>query len=138
MTVVITSGHFDPLHVGHIEYFELARKLGEIHLVIVNTNKSCAVSKGRILMDEDDRVKIVSSLKSVDLAVKQIDKDSTVCKTLEAIAQALKDEKLIFAKGGDRFAYEIPEKEVCDKYNIKIIDGLGKKIRSSSEIVRGK
>lgn len=138
MTVVITSGHFDPLHVGHIEYFELAKKLGNIHLVIVNTNKSCAVSKGRILMDEDDRIKIISSLKTVDLAVKQIDKDLTVCKTLEAIAQTLKEEKLIFAKGGDRFSYEIPEREICEKYNIKIIDGLGEKIRSSSRIVRGK
>lgn len=138
MTVVITSGHFDPLHIGHIEYFELAKKLGNIHLVIVNTNKSCAVSKGRILMDEDDRIKIISSLKTVDLAVKQIDKDLTVCKTLEAIAQTLKEEKLIFAKGGDRFSYEIPEREICEKYNIKIIDGLGEKIRSSSRIVRGK
>jgi len=127
MTVVITSGHFDPLQVGHIEYLELAKKLGEMHLVIVNTNKSCAISKGRIFMDEDDRVKIVSSLKFVDIAVKQIDNDLSVSKTLEAIVQVLSKEQLIFAKGGDRFSNEIPEKEICDKYNIKIVDGLGEK-----------
>jgi D-beta-D-heptose 7-phosphate kinase/D-beta-D-heptose 1-phosphate adenosyltransferase len=41
----------------------------------------------------------------------------------------------IFAKGGDRTQDEIPELKICREYHIKIIDGLGDKIRSSSQMV---
>ena len=40
----------------------------------------------------------------------------------------------IFAKGGDRYAYEIPETPVCKELGIRIIDGLGAKIQSSSDL----
>ena len=42
--VVVFSGYFDPLHVGHLEGLELAKKLGDKLVVIVNTlsdNRSC-------------------------------------------------------------------------------------------------
>ena len=55
-----------------------------------------------------------------------IDMDTTVCKSLEAIKPN------IFTNGGDRTNEEIPESMVCKKYGIEILDGLGKKIRSSS------
>ena len=51
-----------------------------------------------------------------------IDKDKTVCASLEKIGYSD-----IFANGGDRKNYEIPESVICKKYNIKIIDGLGEK-----------
>lgn len=136
MKIIITSGHFDPLHIGHVEYLELAKSLGDMHIVILNNDINCMIKKGRIFMPEDDRLKIVRALKSVDIVVKQIDTDTTVRKTLESIAQVLKDEELIFAKGGDRFSYEIPEREICEQYNIKLVDGLGKKIRSSTELIQ--
>ncbi len=41
---------------------------------------------------------------------------------------------IIFAKGGDRFSYEIPEAKVCERLGIKIVDSLGKKIQSSSNL----
>ena len=82
-------------------------------------------------MKEADRLKIVSSLKCVDEVFLSIDKDKTVCKSLEAINPD------IFAKGGDRFSDEIPESKICEKLNIDIIDGLGEKIRSSSLIIKG-
>jgi len=57
-----------------------------------------------------------------------IDLDTTVCKSLKKI-------KLnIFAKGGDRYIYEIPEPKICEKLGVKIVDGLGKKIQSSSNL----
>ena len=71
---------------------------------------------------------IVSSIKYVDEVFLSIDKDKTVCKSLEKIKPA------IFANGGDRKNYEIPESVICNKYNIEIIDGLGEKIRSSSDL----
>ena len=77
-------------------------------------------------MDESDRLKILKSLKMVDDVFLSIDKDKSVCKSLEILKPD------IFANGGDRNTNEVPESIVCKKYNIKMIDGLGNKIRSSS------
>ena len=127
-TIVATSGYFDPLHVGHIECLELARKLGDKLIVIINNDLQAKLKKGKSFMNENDRMKIVSALKCVDHVFLSIDKDKTQCESL----RYLKPD--IFAKGGDRTSDEIPEAKVCKEFNIKIIDGLGKKIRSSSNL----
>ena len=128
MKVVAISGYFDPIHVGHLEYINMAKKLGDKLVVIVNNNYQCKLKKGKPFMDEEDRVIIVSNLKNVDEVFLSIDKDKTVCASLEKIKPD------IFANGGDRKNYEIPESVICKKYDIKIIDGLGDKIRSSSDL----
>jgi D-beta-D-heptose 7-phosphate kinase/D-beta-D-heptose 1-phosphate adenosyltransferase len=128
MSVVAISGYFDPIHVGHLEYINMAKKLGDKLVVIVNNNYQCELKKGKPFMDEKDRVTIVSNLKNVDEVFLSIDKDKTVCASLEKIKPD------IFANGGDRKNYEIPESVICKKYDIKIIDGLGDKIRSSSDL----
>ena len=128
MRTVAISGYFDPIHVGHLEYIIEAKKLGDKLIVIVNNNHQCVLKKGKPFMDENDRVTIVSSIKYVDEVFLSIDKDKTVCKSLENIKPD------IFANGGDRKNYEIPESVICNKYNIEIIDGLGEKIRSSSDL----
>ena len=128
MRPVAISGYFDPIHVGHLEYIIEAKKLGDKLIVIVNNNHQCLLKKGKPFMDENDRVTIVSSIKYVDEVFLSIDKDKTVCKSLEKIKPT------IFANGGDRKNYEIPESVICNKYNIEIIDGLGEKIRSSSDL----
>ena len=128
MKVVAISGYFDPIHVGHLEYINLSKKLGDKLVVIVNNNYQCELKKGKPFMDETDRVTIVSNLKNVDEVFLSIDNDKTVCNSLEKIKPD------IFANGGDRKNYEIPESVVCEKYGIKIIDGLGDKIRSSSDL----
>jgi cytidyltransferase-like protein len=128
MKKVCISGYFDPLHVGHIEYINKAKKLGDYLVVIVNNNLQCKLKKGKFFMDENDRVEIVKNLKSVDEVFLSIDSDKTVCKSLEKLKPS------IFANGGDRKNYEIPESKVCDMYGIEIIDGLGDKIRSSSDL----
>ena len=128
MKVIAISGYFDPIHVGHLEYINMAKKLGDKLVVIVNNNYQCELKKGKPFMDEKDRVTIVSNLKNVDKVFLSIDKDKTVCASLEKIKPD------IFANGGDRKNYEIPESVICKKYDIKIIDGLGEKIRSSSDL----
>lgn len=138
-TVVITSGYFDPLHIGHIECFRKARKLGDELMVIVNTDHQARLKKDYSFMPQQERKKIIESLKFVDKALLSIDKDMTQCETLKSISllnNKSDKNKLIFAKGGDRFAGEIPEANICKKYGIKIVDGLGKKIQSSSELVK--
>ena len=128
MKIVATSGYFDPLHVGHLECLELAKKLGDKLIVIVNSDLQATLKKGKSFMNEKDRLKIVSALKCVDEVFLSIDKDKSQCETLKYLKPN------IFAKGGDRTSKEIPETKICKELGIKIIDGLGKKIRSSSEL----
>ena len=126
--VVAVSVYFDPIPVGHLDYLEMSKKLGDKLVVIVNNNNQCVLKKGKPFMDEDDRVRIVKSLSIVDEVFLSIDTDKTVCKSLEAIKPD------VFANGGDRATSEVPESHICDKYSIEMIDGLGDKIRSSSSL----
>ncbi len=125
---VAVSGYFDPIHVGHLEYLRMAKELGDSLVVIVNNNYQCKLKKGRHFMDENDRVEIVKALRFVDEVFLSVDKDRTVCKSLEEIKPD------VFANGGDRATSEVPETPVCKKFNIKMVDGLGDKIRSSSSL----
>ena len=125
---VAVSGYFDPIHVGHLEYLKMTKELGNFLIVIVNNNQQCILKKGKSFMDENDRVEIVRALGIVDKVFLSIDTDRTVCKSLEEIKPD------IFANGGDRSTDEVPETFICKKYNIKMIDGLGDKIRSSSSL----
>ena len=106
----------------------MARELGDYLIVIVNSDKQAALKKGRSFMCEDDRLMIVSQIKGVDEAVISIDDDKTVCKTLDLLKPD------IFANGGDRSNEEIPEYKICKENGIQVIDGLGNKIRSSSDL----
>jgi len=124
--IVVTSGYFDPLHIGHIECLRLAKQLGDKLIVIVNNDEQALLKKSSSFMPLSERVEIIKELGCVDEVFISIDKDRTVCKSLEAIKPH------IFAKGGDRTADEIPEAEICRQIGCKIIDGLGKKIQSSS------
>ena len=125
---VAVSGYFDPIHVGHLEYLRMAKELGDSLVVIVNNNHQCKLKKGKHFMDENDRVEIVKALRFVDEVFLSVDKDRTVCKSLEEIKPD------VFANGGDRATSEVPETLVCKKFNIKMVDGLGDKIRSSSSL----
>ena len=79
-------------------------------------------------MDENDRLEIVRNLKMVDEVFLSIDQDKTVCKSLEKIRPD------IFANVGDLSTDEVPETAICKKHKIRMIDGLGDKIRSSSDL----
>ena len=128
MKKVAISGYFDPIHVGHLEYISLSKKLGDYLIVIINNNYQCTLKKGKHFMDENDRAKILEAIEGVNEVFISIDQDRTVCKSLEKIRPD------IFTNGGDRHNKEIPEAVVCKKYGIELLDGLGKKIRSSSDL----
>ena len=130
----IVSGYFDPLHIGHIEYFKLAKDLADELVVIVNNREQCLLKKSDEFMDERDRLEIVYHLDMVDEVLISTDKDKTVCKSLEMIAQFKPYNDLVFCNGGDRDASNSPEVKVCSKLGIEFQQGLGKKIRSSSEM----
>lgn len=128
MKRVAISGYFDPIHIGHLEYIKMARELGDYLIVIVNNDKQAVLKKGKSFMCEDDRLMISSQIKGVDEAIMSIDDDKTVCKTLDLLKPD------IFANGGDRSNEEIPEYKICKENGTEVVDGLGDKIRSSSDL----
>lgn len=127
--VVLTSGYFDPLHHGHIELFKLSKKLGDYLIVVINNDIQTNIKKGFVFMPAEEKAKIIAELACVDEVFISIDGEHPQCRTLEFLKPH------IFAKGGDRYAYEIPETPTCRKHNIQIIDGVGAKVQSSSELV---
>lgn len=134
--VVAVSGYFNPLHVGHLEMIRLAKKLGDKLIVIVNNDAQVRL-KGRVpFMKEKDRVEIVKALRDVDGVVLSIDKYQMANGEIPVIKTLAKLKPDIFANGGDRHNLEnVPEYPICKKLGIKIIDGLGKKIRASSLMI---
>ena len=136
---IIVSGYFNPLHKGHIEYFKLSKTKGEILIVIVNNDIQRELKQSKEFMSEDERCLIISELKLVDIVYKSIDVDRTVKKTLELIYKELSSKfSLSFANGGDQNNNTIPEKSLCEKLGISLIDGLGDKVQSSSWILKNK
>ena len=130
----IVSGYFDPLHIGHLEYFKLAKDLADELVVIVNNREQCLLKKSDEFMDEHDRLEIVYHLDMVDEAIISIDEDKSVCETIKMIHRFKPMDKLIFCNGGDRDASNSPEVKVCSELGIDFQQGLGKKIRSSSDM----
>jgi len=134
---IIVSGYFNPIHKGHLEYFQNAKKLADFLFVIVNSDHQRALKQSKEFQLEDERMLIVSSLKPVDKAVLSIDKDRTVCQTIASIAKDYGQEyDLAFANGGDQNNNTIPERPICEKMGITLLDGLGDKIQSSSWLLK--
>lgn len=137
MRTVIVSGYFNPLHGGHIDMIEAAAKLGDYLIVIVNNDKQQLVKKGKIILDEKNRLRLLRALKGVDQVVLSIDEDPTIIQTLEMVARQHPGDELIFANGGDRdSAKEVPETEVCEQYAITMVFDAGgtQKVDSSTRI----
>ena len=135
--VMIVSGYFNPIHKGHIEYFNNAKTLADELFVIVNNDHQRTLKGSKEFQQEQERVFIVSNIKSVDHSVLSIDLDRTVCKTIENIVLDFGEEyDLSFANGGDQNNNTIPERPICDKMEITLVDGLGDKIQSSSWLLK--
>ena len=134
---VIVSGYFNPIHKGHLEYFNNAKAIADELFVIVNSDFQRNLKGSKEFQNQEERLIIVSNIKAVDKALISIDKDRTVCATLEKIANDYnQDYDLAFANGGDQNNDTIPEKSICEKVGIKLIDGLGDKIQSSSWLLK--
>jgi len=92
--VVFTNGHFDLLHVGHVRYLQAARGLGDILIVGLNSDASCAARKpGRPLVPQADRAELLAALGCVDVVV--IFDDLTATGLVGALRPT------IYVKGGD-------------------------------------
>ena len=126
---IIVSGYFNPIHKGHIEYFQNARANGDELFVIVNSDLQRSLKGSKEFQDENERVFIVESLRLVDKCFLSIDKDRTVVESIRMIYKKFgKDYDLAFANGGDQNNDTIPERPICEELGIELIDGMGGKI----------
>ena len=134
---IIVSGYFNPLHKGHIDYFHLAKAKGDKLFVIVNNDHQRELKGSKEFMLEEERVLIIEELEVSDKVILSIDQDKTVCSSLEKIQNDFADQyDLYFANGGDQDSSSSPETSLCQKLGIRIIDGLGTKIQSSSQLLK--
>lgn len=134
---IIVSGYFNPIHKGHLEYFNNAKALADELIVIVNNDHQRALKGSKEFQKEEERVFIVKNIKAVDHVVLSVDTDRTVCASIKAVYKKFgKDYTLGFANGGDQNNNSIPEVPVCKELGIELIDGLGEKIQSSSWLLK--
>ncbi len=138
--VVMVSGGFDPVHIGHVRMFEEAKKLGDELVVLLNNDNWLRLKKGYAFMPEEERKEIIEAFHAVDRVIlsshEPDTKDISISKELRAIRPH------IFAKGGDRHPSGVPipgpEVAVCDEIGCEIIYdiGHGGKVQSSSELIK--
>lgn len=142
MKRVIVSGFFNPLHGGHLDLIETAKEMGDHLIVIVNNDIQQMTKKGKIILDENNRARLMAALKQVDEVIIGVDPEDPKwpsTKTLEMIANKYPDDELIFCNGGDRVnpdGLPGPEAEMCRKKGIKMVFGVGgaEKADSSTRI----
>ncbi len=128
--IVMVSGGFDPLHVGHLSLLTHAARYGHV-IVALNSDDWLRRKKGYNVMSYDDRLCILKALSVVTTVTPVNDTDGTVCEVLQVF------EPDWFANGGDRTTANAAESAVCEELGINQLFGIGGgKIASSSELVR--
>lgn len=121
MNIVLVTGGFDPLHSGHIAYFNAAKQLGDKLVVGLNSDAWLKRKKGKAFMPWVERAHIIDNLSVVDDVYEFEDDDGTAIDAIQRVKAAYPDATLIFANGGDRTVDNIPEmacKDVVFKFGI--------------------
>jgi cytidyltransferase-like protein len=136
MKIVIVTGGFDPLHSGHIAYFEAAKALGDRLVVGINSDAWLTRKKGRPFMSADERRAIIENLRMVDRVIEFNDDDDSAVDAIRVVRNFYirPGTKFIFANGGDRTANNIPEM-VFDDVDFRFGVGGENKMNSSSWIL---
>tara|TARA_Y100000401_G_scaffold32538_1_gene23958 strand:- start:1681 stop:2121 length:441 start_codon:yes stop_codon:yes gene_type:complete len=140
MRIGIISGYFNPIHTGHLDYIEGARKKCDMLYVIVNNDDQVKMKGSTMFMPEEARLRIVDALACVNKAVLSIDDNPTVVKTISSIFEQFRYdpfvEEFCFMNGGDRGNGNTPEANFCNANNIKLIYNVGgEKTESSSNLI---
>ncbi len=138
--IIILSGGFDPVHVGHTRMFKAAKDQGAIVVVGVNSDAWLSRKKGKPFMLESERVEILKSFKDIDHVYTFNDNDNTACDLINKVIGLYsndKDVKIFFGNGGDRTMDTTPETEFCEQNGIEVLWGVGgEKIQSSSDLIK--
>lgn len=128
-TIVLANGCFDLLHVGHVRYLAAAKKLGDILVVGINSDRQVAILKGpgRPVVPAEERAEMIASLRSVD-AVTIFD-EPTVTELILAIRPD------IHTKGTDYTEENVPERDVVLSIGGRVAIVGDPKDHSSTEMI---
>ena len=134
--IVLVTGGFDPLHSGHLAYFQAARQLGDRLLVGVNSDSWLTRKKGRSFMPWEERARLVSAVRWVDSVLPFDDNDGSAREAIMRVLDGYPDCDVVFANGGDRDQNNIPEMSIQDP-RLTFAFGVGgeNKANSSSWIL---
>jgi cytidyltransferase-like protein len=133
MKTIAIAGHFNPIHVGHLQLINAAKDLDpDAKLVVIVANDTQAALKRKpVLLPLEDRLAIMYNIRGVDRVIASIDKDSTIRETLKLLKPD------ILASGCDENHPDaLEEAEICYNLGIQTVWNVGgNKIRNSSEIL---
>jgi len=116
--LVFTNGCFDILHAGHVKYLKQAKRLGDILIVGLNSDRSVsAIKPGRPVNSEKNRAEVLAALTSVDYVVVFHEK------TPYSLIKALKPDVLV--KGGDWKKADIIGSDIAkETYSLPFVKGI--------------
>ena len=128
--VVLANGCFDILHVGHVRYLEAARKMGDVLVVAINSDRSVRELKGpgRPILTQDERVKLVSALRCVDHVL--VFDEPDVSRAIDGLRPA------IHAKGADYTEDTVPERRQVIAYGGEVRIAGDPKDHSTRDVIK--
>ena len=132
-TIVIVTGGFDPLHSGHIVYFQDAKKLGDKLIVGINSDEWLVNKKGRPFMSLSERTEIIKNLAVVDEVVTFDDQDNSASGAIREVLKKYPNNKILFANGGDRTSGNILEMDAFkNQTNVEFVFSVGGDFKKNS------
>ena len=129
----IVSGGFDPIHEGHIENIKESALGADGVIALVNSDEWLCRKKGQNFMNFKTRSTVVEAIKGIVEIIAFDDSDNSACDGLRKARKKYPNDTLVFAKGGDRTADNIPEIDVCKELDIEIKYNIGSKISGSQK-----
>lgn len=127
--VVFANGCFDLIHVGHVRYLQEAKKLGDMLIVAINSDRSVRTLKGpgRPLLSARGRAEILSALEPVDYVV--IFGELDVRNLLGRLQPDIQ------AKGTDYTEASVPERDVVLAYGGRVMIAGDPKDHSTRDLI---
>lgn len=127
--IVFTNGCFDILHAGHLRLLERARRLGDMLIVAVNSDRSVRSLKGpgRPITAQRDRTLLLGGLEPVDYIV--VFHEPTPRRLIERLRPH------ILVKGADWSASQLVGREVVERHGGRVVRFPLLRGRSTSSII---